>query len=76
MRIAKWGNSLAIRLPKDLIEALSLKAGDELEIVDATRQRLAVAKDERRKNAIENMRARRWTLPADYRFDRDEANSR
>jgi len=76
MRVAKWGNSLAIRLPKNLIEALSLKAGDELEIVDATRQRLAVAKDERRKKALENMRARHWTLPAGYRFDRDEANSR
>ena len=76
MRIAKWGNSLAIRLPKDLVEALSLKAGDELEIVESTRQRLAVAKDERRKKALENMRARRWTIPADYRFDRDEANSR
>lgn len=76
MRIAKWGNSLAIRLPKDLVEALSLKAGDELEIVESTRQRLAVAKDERRKKALENMRARRWTIPADYRFDRDEANER
>jgi antitoxin MazE len=76
MRVAKWGNSLAVRLPKDLVDALSLKAGDELEVVDATRERLAVAKDERRKQALENMRARRWTLPADYRFDRDEANSR
>ena len=76
MRVAKWGNSLAIRLPKDLVDALSLKAGDDLEIVDATRQRLAVAKNERRKQALENMRARRWTLPPDYRFDRDEANSR
>ena len=76
MRIAKWGNSLAVRLPKALVEELGLEAGDELEIVDATRQRLAVAKDERRKRALENMRARGWTLPADYRFDRDEANSR
>jgi len=47
-RVAKWGNSVAIRLPKSLVDALSLKAGDELEVVDATTERLAVAKDERR----------------------------
>jgi antitoxin MazE len=76
MRVAKWGNSLAVRLPKRLVDALSLKAGDELEIVDGTRQHLALAKDQRRKQALDNMRARRWELPADYRFDREEANSR
>ena len=76
MRVAKWGNSLAVRLPKSLVDALSLKAGDELTIVDATRQRLALAKNERRRQAIDNMRARRWKLPADYRFDREDAHSR
>ncbi len=76
MRVAKWGNSLAVRLPKRLVDALSLKAGDELAIVDGTRQHLALAKDQRRKQALDNMRARRWKLPADYRFDREEANSR
>ena len=43
VRVAKWGNSLAVRLPKQLVEALFSKAGDELEIVDASRQRLALA---------------------------------
>jgi antitoxin MazE len=76
MRVAKWGNSLAVRLPKRLVDALSLTVGDELAIVDGTRQQLALAKDQRRKQALDNMRARRWKLPADYRFDREEANSR
>jgi antitoxin MazE len=76
MRVAKWGNSLAVRLPKELVDSLSLEAGDKLTIVDATKERLAVVKDERRKQALENIRARRWKLPADYRFDREEANSR
>ena len=49
MRIAKWGNSLAVRLPKQLVDDLSLKVGDEVAIVDATRERLGLAKDERRK---------------------------
>lgn len=76
MRVAKWGNSLAVRLPKDLVQSLSLKAGDELEIVDATRERLALVKDERRKQALERLASMRITLPADYKFDREEANER
>jgi antitoxin MazE len=59
-----------------LVDARSLKAGDELAIVDWTWQCLALAKGQRRKRALDNMRARRWKLPADYRFDREEANSR
>ena len=30
MQVAKWGNSLAIRLPSALVEALNLKAGDDI----------------------------------------------
>jgi antitoxin MazE len=31
MRVAKWGNSLAVRLPRALVETLALKVGDEIE---------------------------------------------
>lgn len=31
MQIAKWGNSLAVRLPVDYIRAAGLKEGDEVE---------------------------------------------
>lgn len=30
--LAKWGSSLAVRIPKAIIEAAQLKPGDELEI--------------------------------------------
>jgi len=30
VRVAKWGNSLAVRLPKQLVTALDLKVGDEV----------------------------------------------
>jgi antitoxin MazE len=76
MRVAKWGNSLAIGLPKDLVEALSLEAGDELEIVDASRWRFAVSKDGRGKKALERLASMRIELPADYKFNREEANER
>jgi antitoxin MazE len=76
MIVSKWGNSLAVRLPKKLVEEMGLAPGDELEIVDVSKRRLMVEKDQRRKRAVDRMRARRWTLPADYKFDRDEANER
>ncbi len=75
MRVAKWGGSLAVRLPKALVEELGLKAGDDLALVEAS-GRLIVEKDERRRRAVERMRARAWSLPKNYRFDRDEANER
>jgi antitoxin MazE len=76
MQVSKWGNSLAVRLPKKLVEELGLSSGDELAIVAASKDRIAVEKLDRRKEALERMKARRWTLPADYRFDREEANKR
>ena len=57
MRVAKWGNSLAVRLPKPIVDALSLKAGDELAIVDATRERLLLTRDERRNQALDRLAA-------------------
>ena len=39
MRVSKWGNGLAIRLPKDIVEAIGLAAGDELRIVQAAAER-------------------------------------
>src|SRR6516162_9006735 len=32
MRVSKWGNSLAIRLPGSVVQALELKEGDEVEV--------------------------------------------
>ena len=76
MQVSKWGNSLAVRLPKKLVEAMRLAPGDELAIVDASRDRIAVEKRDRRKEALDRMRKRHWTLPRGYRFDREEANKR
>ena len=56
MHVFKWDNSLAVRLPKVLVENLDLKPGDELEIVSASTKRIMIARDERRALAIERMR--------------------
>ena len=75
MRVSKWGNSLAVRLPKKLIDELGLKEGDEINVVAAKGRAIEVeTKEDQRRRAIERMAERNWTLPPDYKFDRDEAN--
>lgn len=76
MLVSRWGNSLGVRLPRVLVKALGLKAGDELEVVSATSTRIVVAKDDSRVQAIDRMRARAWPIPEGYNFDRDEVNAR
>jgi antitoxin MazE len=76
MQVSKWGDSLAVRLPKALVEKMGLSAGDELNIVDVADRTLVVQKENRRNAGIERLTSRNWTLPPDYKFDRDEANER
>jgi antitoxin MazE len=76
MQVGKWGNSLAVRLPAAVVEALDLKEGDEVEIEVADPHRFRLARDTRREEALETLRRLGWHLPPDYRFDREEANSR
>lgn len=76
MQVAKWGNSLAIRLPAAVVKALGLKEGDEIEIHVAGAREFAVARNPGREDLLKRLRAFRGRLPADFRFDRDEANAR
>jgi antitoxin MazE len=76
MQVAKWGNSLAVRLPRVVVEALKLKEGDEIEITVAGARRFGIARDRRREQALQRLRALRRPLPPGFRFDRDEANER
>jgi len=43
MQVAKWGNSLAVRLPAAVVEALELKEGDEIEIHGAGKREFGIA---------------------------------
>jgi antitoxin MazE len=76
MQVAKWGNSLAVRLPKAVVEALGLKAGDDIEIVVADKRRFEVARDRSREIALAKIKQMKWRLPKGFKFDRDEANER
>jgi len=76
MRVAKWGNSLAVRLPGSVVKALKLKTGDEIEIVATGARRFEVARDRSREQALERLRTLKKPLPKGFRLDRDEANAR
>jgi antitoxin MazE len=76
MQVSKWGNSLAIRLPASVVEALQLKAGDEVEVHIAGDRSFGVARDSSREQALARIRAFRKKLPPDWKFDREEANER
>ncbi|MDH4987644.1 AbrB/MazE/SpoVT family DNA-binding domain-containing protein [Aminobacter anthyllidis] len=76
MHVSKWGNSLAIRLPAQVVEALDLKEGDEIDIRVAGERAFDIALDKSRERALERIRGLRKPLRAGWRFDRDEANVR
>jgi antitoxin MazE len=76
MKVCKWGKSLAIRLPASVVEALGLKEGDDIAIKVAGTGAFEVERKPSRDEWLERLRRFRGTLPADFKFDRDEANAR
>jgi antitoxin MazE len=76
MRVAKWGNSLAVRLPAAVADALDLKEGDQVEICIASPRRFEIGRDSSRQKAMEKLRKLRRPLPPGFVFDREEANAR
>lgn len=76
MQVAKWGNSLAVRLPAVVVEALTLKEGDEIEIHVVGARVFEVKKRPERRELLAQLKKFRGRLPADFKFDRLEANER
>ena len=76
MKIAKWGNSLAVRIPAEVAEKLKLLAGQEVQLRVTGEHKFQVSRDRRREEAIEKLRKLRFTVPDDYKFDRSEIYDR
>ena len=76
MQVARWGNSLAIRIPTAVSQALALKEGDDVEIRIADDRTFLIARDERKPQALARIRSLRKPLPPGWCFDRDEVNER
>jgi len=71
MRVAKWGKSLAVRLPAAVVQALNLKPGDNIELRVAGARDLTVERKPERAELLESLRGFRGRLPADFTFDRN-----
>ena len=76
MQVAKWGNSLAVRLPATVVEALNLKEGDQIEIRIAGDREFEVTRDRSKDKALARLRRLRRPLPPGFSFSREEANER
>lgn len=76
MQVAKWGNSLAVRLPRSVVEALKLKEGDDIETHVAGRRVFEIERASTAQELLRRLRRYRGRLPAGFHFDRLEANER
>ncbi len=76
MKIVKWGNSLAVRLPAEFVRAYDLKEGDDVEIGIAGGRQLDLRSKPDRQALLARLRKYRGRIPIDFKFDRLEANRR
>lgn len=80
MQVAKWGNSLAVRLPASLVRELGLAEGDEVELraVDSRTLEIAreAARDKEREEALATLRSLAVPMPPGYKWNREELYER
>lgn len=76
MQISKWGNSLGLRLPAGLVKALDLQPGDECEVVARGAHGFEVRVQPGVRERLAGLRRLRGRVPADFRFDREQAHER
>lgn len=72
MKLARWGNSLAVRLPRSVVEALGLKEGDEVDIPPQAIRRVASGEEARCAAFLRRLDELSRPGPRGFEFDRDE----
>ena len=76
MQVSKWGNSLAVRFPASLVQALDLKEGEEIDLHLVGSRAFEIVKKPSVKELLARLHQFRGRLPADFHFDRLQANER
>jgi antitoxin MazE len=74
LKVARWGNSLAIRLPAKMVKDLDIREGDLL-----GRDVLALRKSLPKltpNEAADGIRAMQRQMPVDWKLDRDDPDMR
>jgi antitoxin MazE len=76
MLVAKWGNSLAIRLPQSVVDVLKLREGDDIQVEITGARSFEIEAKPSSAQLLARLRKLRGRLPEDFKFDRLEANER
>lgn len=76
MQVSKWGNSLAVRFPASLVQALDLKEGEEIDLHLVGARSFEIVKKPSVQELLARLHQFRGRLPADFHFDRLEVNER
>jgi len=84
MKVARWGNSLAVRIPAEMAATMALKEGDNVEVIlkhadgweDSLDKLDEMQRAIRHNEAMLRIKASQWVLPPDWKTDRDDLNER
>jgi antitoxin MazE len=76
MKVAKWGNSLAIRLPASVVDVMDLKEGDDIDVRIVGTSTIEVERSKGIEEMLVRLRKYRGLLPKDFKFDRLQAHAR
>lgn len=76
MIVSKLGDSLIVRLPDDFVEAKGLKEGDVVDVMPVGSRPPLITDPAERRKALDRLRRFQGMMPADFKFNRDEANER
>ncbi len=76
MKLAKWGNSLAVRIPAEVVAKLGIAPNEEVRIKITGEHSFEITRDRRREDAIEAIRRLAVPLPPGYKFNREDLYDR
>ncbi len=76
MQVSKWGNSLAVRIPASVVEAMKLREGDEIVVRVADDGAFELNWPPTVEEVLSRVRKFRGRVPKDFRFSRQDAHER
>ena len=76
MKFAKWGNSIAVRIPAEVVAKLGISPNDEALIKVTGEFSFEITRDRRREEALAAIRKMRFPLPPGFKFNREELHER
>jgi antitoxin MazE len=76
MKVSKWVAALPFACPANVVEAVKLIEGDEIEVRIAGLREIEISRDRSWELAIERLRQLRRPFPSGLIFDRAASNER